>query len=117
VNDAESEYDSFVRRMLSDALKESSSTTGDKCEHRIKAIEMLGAAFHAISDSYSPKHKGFQEWGGWPYIITNIKGVKEHAAGETLDVYNSSLVRSAMIQELRDRVGVVLIKVLKGCKR
>lgn len=84
VEEAEGMYKQFIDAQINAYVK-----TGN--------YNYLGYAFHAIADSYSPFHEGFQEWNGLLHVDAPIHGIKEafcdcdtaknKAAEEILRVY------------------------------
>jgi len=64
VGDARDAYQKFVANNLNQAIRQA------KEGHRSDALKSLGRGMHAISDSASPSHAGFQVWNGLPNPIT-----------------------------------------------
>jgi len=129
VAEAQQAYNKFVDEQVkaakeaSDAAKQKSGA--DKCAAIRQALKHIGKAFHAVSDSYSPMHRGFQQWGGLGHAATHLGEVGRHVEGETDDVWNgtdpdhpfSEKERKEAIQGIRNRLGPAIKEALQGCKK
>jgi RHS repeat-associated protein len=124
---AKSDYENFLNSKLGDAKNLGNGAQGlngeAKCDALVQALQALGGAFHALSDSYSPKHRGFQEWAGIGWALFHLGAVAEHAQGENLDTWdlkgNPAFTlknQKDTLKELHRKLDPVLNSILKGCK-
>jgi RHS repeat-associated protein len=71
---------------------------------KYEAYFALGMAMHALMDSTSPTHEGYQIWNGIKLDPSLIKTI-EHPFGETDKVYNSNLgIQTKSIEKLRSYI-------------
>ena len=96
VEDAKNEYVKVMekmKQMATDALKKAKGAQKqcDKCAALQEALDAIGGALHALTDSYSPAHRGFQEWPGPVDAALNGEAAR-HGDGshshENLDTLN-----------------------------
>ena len=66
IANAKVNYEQFVKekKQLAKTTRLHASFVSKECDDFKKAIRSIGAAFHALSDSKSPSHAGFQIWYG-----------------------------------------------------
>ncbi len=86
IAEATSEYQAFVTAQKDRALNLSTQVSDlegkKRCDKVEEALYYIGYAFHSISDSTSPSHRDFQEWGGLRWAATHMGEVKAHTSQE-----------------------------------
>jgi hypothetical protein len=87
---APEQYDQFVNQKISDAdnLLDNAPPGPERCKALQRAIADLGYAFHDITDHHSPKHEGYQQWGGVIYSLLHPRETYRHHVGETPQVWD-----------------------------
>ncbi|OGL41433.1 MAG: hypothetical protein A2043_05590 [Candidatus Schekmanbacteria bacterium GWA2_38_9] len=66
--------------------------------NRLTAIEELGKGMHALMDSTSPSHAGFQVWDGMLSPST-WRGFRSHIEAESVISYNELLRTAKLIRK------------------
>jgi hypothetical protein len=73
VNEAEGLYNQFLTEHLAAAIAAQRAWKAlGHCDDSPEALDEFGYIFHAVTDSISPAHRGFQIWD-WPDISGDIK--------------------------------------------
>ncbi len=74
-------------------------------ENEDEALWYLGFAIHALSDAFSPSHKGFQEWHGTEGFVNNFNAV-HHVRDENPLIANLELEYGSMKRYLVKYINV-----------
>lgn len=109
---AEANWNRFINNNVNDAKSLSDTARINEDAGGItKALVLLGKAVHAYADSFSPTHRGFQEWS-LPINPLDIPGyIKAHTSEETSEIFATqyhSQVVNAVISKFRDAYNYIV---------
>jgi hypothetical protein len=113
----------FVDRMIASAV--SRLQCAPDARERRRAIELalgdLGAAFHTLTDAYSPMHNwGQEQWDGLGHALTHpVDTIRDHPRGESDRVWNNwpQAKKDEVLQMLNLKLREPLDRILNGSQQ